>query len=467
MNEQERRIANEQLRDIISKDYLLFCRWVFSAIRGLRFIEADHHRQIADALFRLEKTGKGLVINMPPRFGKSEMAVILWMAWTFARNPKSQFVHVSSGSTLAERNSGAVKEILSSDEFKEVFPDCRIKQDTNAKHLWETTAGGGVKAGSAMGVVTGFGAGRMDWKPGDPFDGAIIIDDPLKPLDAASDTMRTTVNDNLSQTLRSRRNHPNVPVLLIMQRLHSDDPAQYAIDGKMAIDFDVLCLKARKDDGKPLWPEKLSLEEMARMELADRYTFASQYQQTPIAAGGNVFKLEWLKRYDSLPPGRVVHSWDTAYKADQHNDPSCCTIWHLANGCFYLKEVVWGRFEYPELKKKIAALAERDRPEVILIEDKASGQSLIQELRESLTILPIKPEGDKLTRAIACTGTVEAGKVHLPHTAEWLLGFEQELTSFPLAKHDDRVDSTTQFLNWARENNNNYAELMKSLGYDV
>lgn len=433
----------------------------------MKFIEAEHHLLIAEALMKLEETGQGLVITMPPRFGKTEMAVVLWMAWGFARNPRCQFIHTSSGEDLALRNSGAVKGIIQNDKFKELFEDCVIKADSSSKKLWETTESGGLKAASSGGVVTGFGAGRMGWKEGDMFDGAIIIDDPLKPVDARSDKTRTTVNENLSQTMRSRRNHSNVPVLIIMQRIHEDDPAQFALDGKMALDFDHLNLKARKDDGTALWAEKLSLDEMARMELSDRYTFASQYQQSPIAAGGNIIKLEWFMRYDNCPQGRIIHSWDTAYKASEHNDPSCCSVWVLANGVYYLKEVIHGKYEYPELKRKIIALHERDNPETVLIEDKASGQSLIQELRQHMNIIPIKPEADKLTRLIACSGAIESGRVHLPKEAHWLLEYEHELVSFPLAKHDDRVDSTSQFLNYVKENNTSYIDLMKELGYDV
>ena len=407
------------------------------------------------------------MINMPPRFGKTEMAVVLWMAWGFARNPRCQFIHTSSGEDLALKNSAAVKGILQHNKFKELFPDCVIKSDSSAKKLWETTKSGGLRAASSGGVVTGFGAGRMGWKEGDLFDGAIIIDDPLKPSDAKSEAIRETVNTNLTQTMRSRRNHSNVPVLIIMQRLNEDDPSQFALDGKLALDFVHLNLKARKDDGTALWPDKLGLEEMERMELVDRYTFASQYQQNPIAAGGNIVKLDWFKRYNRLPEGaRIVHSWDTAYKASQHNDPSCCTVWVLADGVYYLKEVVHGRFEYPELKRQIIALAERDKPEVVLIEDKASGQSLIQELQPRMNIVPVTPTADKLTRLISCSGAIESGKVHLPNEAHWLAEFEHELVSFPLAKHDDRVDSTSQFLNYIKDNDSNYAELMRELGYD-
>lgn len=468
MTAEEKMNSLAQVRELVLSDYLLFCRWVFQTIYGTAFIQADHHTAIADSLMKLEDSGKGLVINMPPRFGKTEMAVVLWMAYGFARNPRSQYIHTSSGEDLALRNSGAVKGIVTHSAFKELFPNCVLKADSSSKKLWETTMGGGVKASASGGIVTGFGAGRMGWKEGDPFDGAIIIDDPLKPADARHDQTRTTVNENLSQTMRSRRNHPNVPVLLIMQRLCEDDPAQFALDGKMAIDFDHLCLQARQEDGTPLWEEMLGLEEMARMELADRYTFASQYQQTPVAEGGNIVKAEWFKRYTKCPDeGRVILSWDTAIKAGQLNDPSCCTVWVIHAGNYYLKDVIHGKFEYPELKRRILGANDDFHPDITLIEDKASGQSLIQELHNNMNIMPIMPVADKITRLVTSVGAIESGRVFLPEEAHWLADFERELTTFPLAKHDDRVDSVSQFLNYIKLNDGSYVDLLKEMGYDV
>jgi predicted phage terminase large subunit-like protein len=415
----------------------------------------------------LEAAGNGLVINMPPRMGKTEMAVILWMSYTFARNPRARFIHVSSGEDLALKNSSAVKEILQSPEFIEMFPDCVIKSDTSAKKLWETTKGGGVKAGAAGGAVTGFGAGRMGWIEGDLFDGAVIIDDPLKIRDATSEPLRTAVNANFSHTLRSRRNHPKVPVLLIMQRIHADDASEYCLSGKMAIPFEHLCLKALQDDGTALWPEKMSLEEMELMKLMDRFTFAGQFQQSPIAAGGNVIQLDWFKRYVRCPEGRVIHSWDTAYKVGDHNDPSCCMVWVVASGVYYLKDVIHGKFEYPELLRKITETADRYPPDVILIEDKASGQSLLQQFQGKLPVVAIQPVGDKETRLRSTSGAVESGMVHFPEEAHWLSETEHELTAFPNAKYKDRADAFSQFLNYIKDNGSSYADLMREMGYDV
>ena len=171
---------------------------------------------------------------------------------------------------------------------------------------------------------------------------------------------------------------------------------------------------------------------------------------------GGIIKVHWFRRYKHVPAEPEafmrVHSWDTAYKPQQHNDPSALTSWTVATSGYYLRDVYRERMAYPDLKKKVIDFAERDKPHAILIEDKASGQSLIQELRANtrLPIIAIEPDGDKVTRALAVTPLMEAGKVHVPESAAWLLDYELELTLFPTkGVNDDRVDSTTQFLAWA------------------
>lgn len=181
---------------------------------------------------------------------------------------------------------------------------------------------------------------------------------------------------------------------------------------------------------------------------------AGDWNATP---EGGIIKGEWLRqRYRTLPEGATltVHSWDTAYKANQINDPSVCTIWKLGRGAhgYYLRDVFRKRLEYPALKRAVIDLAAIDNPAAILIEDRASGQSLIQELRNSTTlpIIPIDVTTDKETRMFAASAAFEAGLVKLPESAPWVIDYEIELTTFPLAAHDDQVDSTSQFLNWVR-----------------
>jgi len=181
------------------------------------------------------------------------------------------------------------------------------------------------------------------------------------------------------------------------------------------------------------------------------------------APEGGIIKLLWLasSRYRQVPdaPEAImrVHSWDTAYKAAEHNDPSCLTDWTVAKASaagkpgFYLRNVFKERLTYPALRQRVIEFAERDSPDAILIEDKASGQSLLQDLRDStaLPVIAIEPEGDKVTRALRVTPLMESGRTHLPERATWLLDYELELTLFPTkGVNDDQVDSTTQALSW-------------------
>lgn len=176
------------------------------------------------------------------------------------------------------------------------------------------------------------------------------------------------------------------------------------------------------------------------------------------APEGGVIKSEWLRKYDEIPPEparyMTVHSWDTAYKTGDYNDPSALTVWAVTTTGYFLVETFVKKMDYPELKRRVIEFADRDCPHAVLIEDKASGQSLVQELRAAtqVPVRPIQPEGDKVTRALAVSDMIEAGLVHVPARAPWLLDFELELTVFPdKSAHDDQVDSMTQFLNWARK----------------
>jgi predicted phage terminase large subunit-like protein len=152
---------------------------------------------------------------------------------------------------------------------------------------------------------------------------------------------------------------------------------------------------------------------------------------------------------------RITQSWDTAIKAASHNDASACATFEEREDGHYLLDMWVGRVEYPALKRAVQRLAKKYQPDAILIEDKASGQSLIQDLRreQHLPIIAVHPKGDKLTRFAAVTPIMEAGKVWLPHRAPWLIDLETELLAFPHGPHDDQVDAISQYLNWVKQKN--------------
>src|SRR5690554_426858 len=217
------------LKSRLTCDFLFFTRWFFKQQSGQKFQVARHHKSIADTL---ERVAAGeitrLIINVPPRYGKTEIAVKMFVAWGLANNPRAKFIHLSYSDDLALDNSSAIRELVKHEEYQRLFPT-PLKTDSDSKKKWYTQAGGGVYATAAGGAITGFGAGLLDrtehgtGSPADGFGGAIIIDDPLKPDDAFSETMRERINRRFNNTIASRINSNETPIIVIMQRLHERD----------------------------------------------------------------------------------------------------------------------------------------------------------------------------------------------------------------------------------------------------
>lgn len=465
-------VNNQAVKILCETDFYFFINYVFKEYYGVDWINNSHHDEIIALIYAIEAREIGnAVVNIPPRYGKTELVVILWICWTLIRNARAQFIHVSYSDELALGNSAKARDILKSPCIQRFWP-IKMRDSADSKGLWLTEQGGGLKAGAAGGAVTGFGAGVTSWEDGQPFDGAIIVDDPLKADDAKSEAQRTSVNERLSGTLHSRKNHPLVPIVVVMQRLHEDDASGYALSGRvMGESFHHLKIPALQPDGNALWERKHTAEKLKAMEQADRITFAGQYQQEPYTPDGEVFQLGWFGRYDSLPHinnrKRLVVSLDTAYKPKTHNDPSCALVFVCTSSHAYLADVMHGRWEYPDLRKRVFNLAEDLTPDAILIEDKASGQSLIQEFRKvsNYPVIAIDPEGDKETRARTSADLVQAGRIMLPNNAAWLAAFEKELVAFPNGSHDDQVDALSQFIEWwkTKTGNQSFLSMMDEL----
>jgi predicted phage terminase large subunit-like protein len=205
-----------------------------------------------------------------------------------------------------------------------------------------------------------------------------------------------------------------------------------------------------------LHPERESRETIKRIRnTLGEYNFAGQYQQAPAPHGGGLVKEIWFNRYDSAVPAQfeqVVQSWDTANKPTELSDYSVCTTWGIRDKHFYLLNVLRKRMDYPSLKRAVREQWQAFEAKVILIEDKASGTQLIQELvHEGLhAVTRYVPDCDKTMRLHAQTGAMENGFVHVPREAHWLAEYLHELTTFPASKYDDQVDSTSQFLDWSK-----------------
>ena len=255
-----------------------------------------------------------------------------------------------------------------------------------------------------------------------------------------------------------------------MQRLHQDDlvghvleqedwevvrlPAIAEVDESFEIDTPFGRSQFKRTAGGVLHPAREPAETLERIRRTiGAYNFAGQYQQAPAPLGGGLVKRDWFKTYDpKFPPPYdfVVQSWDTAIKADELSDYSVCTTWGVKGEKAYLLDVLRLRLTYPELKRAVVNMINRHRAKVVLIEDKASGQQLLQEMNFAgiHQATAYTPQGDKVMRMHAQTGMIENGFVFIPSDAPWLDEYLLELTTFPASKHDDQTDSTSQFLDW-------------------
>lgn len=446
--------------------HLAFTTKFFLEKEGQPFSVAQFHRVMCDTLDRVFSGEiKRLIINIPPGYGKTELAVINFIARGFAINPRSRFIHASYAEPLALDNSTKVKDVINLPGYQAHWP-VLMRSDQNAKGLWRTTAGGHLRAAAAGQPITGFRAGILA-EPG--FTGALIIDDPLKPDDASSDTTRKFINARWENTFKSRLAHEDVPVIVIMQRLHVDDFVAHLLENSgehwHLLKLPVLIEGEGKEPAGdvtliphglpagPLWDQKHTLVQIKVLQTAP-HVYAGQYGQEPTVEGGNLFKPAALPRYDDPPrlSWRAIYV-DTAQKTKERNDYTVFEHWGAGvDGKAYLLEVVRGRFEAPELEKTALALWTRCRGDEwpadryghlrkMAIEDKVSGTGLIQSLtRKAIPVIAIPREKDKYTRALDVVPAAAAGLIVLPKTAIWLKDFESELAAFPDGGFDDQVD---------------------------
>jgi predicted phage terminase large subunit-like protein len=449
----------EVLNSILRTRLAAFTRKTFTTVDpGAAYQHNWHIDLIAEYLEACTRGEiKRLIINMPPRYMKSISVSVAWPAWLLGRNPSEQIMAASYADNLSIKLSTDCRLVLQSSWYRDIFPGTVITGDQNEKRKFVTTQRGHRIATTVGSSIIGEGGNIL------------IVDDPVNAMQALSETERERANLWFDQAYSTRLNDKkNGVMVLVMQRLHQNDLTGHLLEKggwehlvipkvaekRTIIDFGRV--KQVLEPGDVLHPARQSAEDIEREKQAmGSYAFAAQCQQRPTPAEGGIFKREWLlERYDTRREvyRSITQSWDTAHKASEINDPSVCTTWGETESGYHLLHVLVQRMEYPELKRVAINHAEAWAVDALLIEDKASGQSLIQDLRREskLPVIAIQPQGDKVTRASVVSPTVEAGKVILPKQAQWLSDFEDEIFSFPNAAHDDQVDSVSQFLAWAK-----------------
>jgi predicted phage terminase large subunit-like protein len=424
---------------------------------GQAFVPAWHLQAIG---WQLERVRRGdirrLIINMPPRSLKSIMTSVAFPAFLLGHDPTQRIICVSYSGDLARKHANDFRALVETPWYRDLFPGARIGRKDSETEI-ELTARGFRLATSVGGTLTGRG-GQL-----------IVVDDPLKPDDALSETKRSAANQWFANTLLSRLDDKRTgAIVIVMQRVHMDDLSGFLMS--QSDEWELLSLPAiaefeetiplgngrshLRHVGEALSPEREPLHVLESLKLQiGSDAFSAQYQQTPVPPGGAMIKRQWVRRYADVLPSHderlmILQSWDTASKGGPENDWSVCTTWILTRRKrWYLLDVWRRRVDYPALKAAVKSLAKQWRPQRILVEDAVTGTALVQELRDEIYgIIPVKPVGDKVIRMAVASAKIEAGQVFLPQEADWLPDLEAELFAFPGSRHDDQCDSISQAL---------------------
>jgi predicted phage terminase large subunit-like protein len=455
-------VSDQQLvAAILRSDLYSFIRGIFPIVSpGRPFIPNWHIEAMAFQLMRvLQGDCKRLIIMVPPRNLKSICASVALPAFALGHDPTRRIIDVSYSEPLARKHANDCRAVMHSSLYRRLFPNTRISPKKDTEVEFATTLGGERLATSVGGTITGRGGGL------------IIIDDPMKPQDAMSEAARESTKQWFSHTLLSRLdNKTQDAIVLVMQRLHVEDLAGHLL-AQGGWEYLNLPAIAPWDEPFQVGPERYHLyqegealhaahEPLSVLQELKRslgsMTFSAQYLQTPVPAGGNLIKWGWFRFYESGPPrnstDRIVVSWDTAMSAKELACFSACVVLQIRGESIWVLDVFRERLEYPDLKRKVIELHKRWRYTAnaydLLIENKGSGMSLIQDLRDqNIHAVAIDPIGDKVMRMNQQTARVEAGAVSLPKQAPWLDEFRQELMAFPASQHTDQVDAFSQALN--------------------
>lgn len=456
--------SRQNLIDAISRvDLYSFVQRIFPVVSpGSPFLPNWHVEAITYALTRVMLGEiKRLIITVPPRSLKSICASVAFPAFVLGHDPTRRIIEVSYAEGLARKHANDFRAVMRSPLYRRLFPATRISAAKDTELEVMTTARGFRYATSVGGTLTGRGGNLL------------ILDDPLNALEASSDRARETLKQWYANTLLSRLdNKADDAIIVVTQRLHVDDLVGHLLDQGGWPELSLPAI-AEVEQVVPLAPGRLHHRRVGDLLHPERepawalehikrdigsVNFAAQYQQQPVPPGGNLIKWAWFPIYDKPPIRDVgdhtIVSWDTAMTAGELSDYSACIVLHLKGEDAFILDVLCERLDYPDLRRKIIDVHRRWRnytnSYALLIEDKGSGMSLIQDLKgEGIHAIAVKPTMDKVMRMNAHTARIEAGCVHLPRLASWLDDFRKELMAFPACKYDDQVDALSQALDRA------------------
>ena len=453
--------------DLLLSKHDLFTRFTFETLEGVN-IPTKFDKVFGETIDRIFAGEiKRLIINMPPSLGKTARAVIALTARGFAINPSSRFLHISYSNDLVKLNSSTIKGFIQSEEYQTLYPHVQLLQDTTAKGLWKTTKGGAFKASPSGGAITGFRAGRIGAKE---FSGALIIDDPLKPDDALSNKKREFINNRFENTFKSRVADNNVPIIVIMQRIHEKDFTNHLLEryGKEWYHLIIPSLVEadnRLDDRgtriesdlphgsilEAVYPKDSLLLEKVKNPLY----FFSQLQQAPATGlSSEVLSGEWLPLYPKEHLPKIISSHiyvDTALKDEDKHDYT--VLHHVGlgkDGKLYSLRMKRGKYKFIDLVHNtiqfwIKCKQSQHPPLTVRIEDRASGTSLIQTLQyKGMNVVAIGRTKSKLYRISVVGEYFYNGYFLLPDWKPYHVDVKREFDEFredDSHPNDDIIDT--------------------------
>ena len=469
-------LLSQQVENQSQTDFLTFVRLVApSLVPGFQM--GNHIKLISDKLKDMEEGKiKRLMVFLPPRSSKSVICSKLFPAWYIGRNPSHEILTVSHSDQLSSDFGRSVRDIVNTEEFQKIFRGVHLRSDVRAAGKWKTNQNGTYYAAGVRSQIAGRGAHMA------------ILDDVMSEEDAFSDAGRRYIKEWYPAGLRTRI-MPNGAILIINTRFHYDDLCGWLLKQQEnmseyeTIPWEVIKIPAWLDEESaelldlppggsyfPEWKTKEVLqmdENEIKASNGSRY-WNSLYMQDPTPEEGGLIKKRWLQNWeDPEPPSCdfVIQTFDTAFSTKTTADFSVIQTW----GIFYLHDQdekgyetyapnlillgnIKGRFEYPELRRLSQKLYNEHRPDVCMVEKKASGQSLIQDMRRAgLPVMEYNPDRDKVSRVYAASPIMEAGRLWIPKNKKWADDLIEELIRFPNAAHDDQVDALTMAVHYMKE----------------
>jgi predicted phage terminase large subunit-like protein len=395
-----------------------------------------------------------LLINIPPGTSKSSLVNVYYPAWEWIKKPYLKIISSSHEQGLATRDTRKMRNIISSDWYQNKW-NIELQGDQNQKTYYENEHTG-FRQACAVASMTGRRGDRIIW------------DDPHSPEKAYSDAHRETALRVFRETLPTRLINPDSSaIIIVMQRIHEEDISGYILEHDLGYEHLMLPMEfnssrkcytsigfedPRKKDGELLFLERFSREVVDRDKKAmGARAVAAQFQQEPSPAEGNIININWFNYFDQINPDEIYQSWDTANKDGEENDYSACITWGIKENEMYILDIFKDKMQYPDLKKAMIQQYEKWKPIQLIIEDKASGQQVLQELRRStqLPIVAYNPgQRNKTERMFDASLDVESGRVYLKNKAHWLEEFLHEIKLFPNGKYKDTGDAFSMFINW-------------------